>query len=184
MGSGLDPPCCADVLVIFPLRIPLPMFISSLSQRILVKLRLREPQDGLRPQSPVQTSTPTDNRLPANEEPEDGTEGHPDELEGDSTPQEANTIQTPPRGSQTVEEPPKPTDRERSGNETAVRWYFPLGLGTSPVIGVLLLLASTCIPGSVVRDGIVGTGGVRPYDIMTLFISFVSSEHGLSRSGK
>ena len=42
------------------------------------------------------------------------------------------------------------------------------------MIGVLVLVASTCIPGKVVRDGIVGTGGVRPYDIMTLFLSFVS----------
>lgn len=48
-----------------------------------------------------------------------------------------------------------------------------LGLESAPVIGVLLLLASTCIPGSVVRAGIVGSGGVRPYDIMTLFLSFV-----------
>jgi len=55
------------------------------------------------------------------------------------------------------------------------RMYFKLGLETAPVIGVLLLLASTCIPGSVVRDGIVGSEGVRPYDIMTLFLSFVSS---------
>jgi hypothetical protein len=52
--------------------------------------------------------------------------------------------------------------------------YFKLGLETAPVIGVLVLLASTCIPGSVVRDGIVGSEGVRPYDIMTLFLSFVS----------
>lgn len=52
-------------------------------------------------------------------------------------------------------------------------WSFPLGLETAPVIGVIVLLASTSIPGSVIRDGIVGSGGVRPYDIMTLFISFV-----------
>jgi hypothetical protein len=52
--------------------------------------------------------------------------------------------------------------------------YFKLGLETAPVIGCLILLASTCIPGSVIRDGIVGSEGVRPYDIMTLFLSFVS----------
>jgi hypothetical protein len=49
-----------------------------------------------------------------------------------------------------------------------------IGLESAPVIGVLLLLASTCISGNVVRSGIVGSGGVRPYDIMTLFLSFVS----------
>lgn len=53
------------------------------------------------------------------------------------------------------------------------RVYFKLGLETAPVIGVLVLLAGTCIPGSVLVDGIVGSEGVRPYDIMTLFISFV-----------
>ena len=66
-------------------------------------------------------------------------------------------------------------DNEKSeGAEKRRRMYFKLGLETAPVIGVLVLLASTCIPGSVVRDGIVGSEGVRPYDIMTLFLSFVS----------
>lgn len=64
---------------------------------------------------------------------------------------------------------------DEADTESAERWHLPLGLETAPVIGVLLLLASTCIPGSVIRDGIVGSGGVRPYDIMTLFISFVSA---------
>jgi hypothetical protein len=60
------------------------------------------------------------------------------------------------------------------GVEKGRRMHFKLGLETAPVIGVLVLLASTCIPASVVRDGIVGSEGVRPYDIMTLFLSFVS----------
>ncbi|KAJ9123060.1 hypothetical protein QFC22_001249 [Naganishia vaughanmartiniae] len=55
------------------------------------------------------------------------------------------------------------------------RAYFTLGLATAPVIGVLLLLASTSIGGQVLRNGIVGIQGVKPYDIMTLFISLVSS---------
>ena len=54
------------------------------------------------------------------------------------------------------------------------RHHFAIDLSTAPVIGVLLLLASTSIPGGVVRTGIVGSGGVKPYDIMTLFISLVS----------
>ena len=65
-------------------------------------------------------------------------------------------------------------DNEKPEEERGRRMYFKLGLETAPVIGVLILLASTCIPGSVVRDGIVGSEGVRPYDIMTLFLSFVS----------
>lgn len=67
-----------------------------------------------------------------------------------------------------------------SGSGTKERMHFKLGLETAPVIGVLLLLAGTCIPGSVLADGIVGSEGVRPYDIMTLFISFVSP---ICRSG-
>jgi hypothetical protein len=55
------------------------------------------------------------------------------------------------------------------------RVHFTLGLTTAPVIGVLLLLASTSIGGQVLRNGIVGIQGVKPYDIMTLFISLVSS---------
>jgi len=71
--------------------------------------------------------------------------------------------------------PSKASDDLAKETGPARRMYFKLGLETAPVIGVLLLLASTCIPGSVVRDGIVGSEGVRPYDIMTLFLSFVSS---------
>ncbi|GMK55723.1 hypothetical protein CspeluHIS016_0207790 [Cutaneotrichosporon spelunceum] len=61
------------------------------------------------------------------------------------------------------------------------RSYFTLGLATAPVAGVLLLLASTCIPGSVVRGGIVS--GVRPYDIMTLFLSFAYISLSLDCTG-
>lgn len=54
-------------------------------------------------------------------------------------------------------------------------WRFELGLTTAPFIGVLLLLATTSIGGETLRNGIVGTQGVKPYDIMTLFISLVST---------
>ncbi|WWC69727.1 uncharacterized protein I206_103670 [Kwoniella pini CBS 10737] len=63
------------------------------------------------------------------------------------------------------------------------RLYFPLDLRTVPVIGVLLLLASTCIPPSVVRRGIVGSGGVRPYDIMILFTCFAYISISLDCTG-
>lgn len=81
--------------------------------------------------------------------------------------------------SQALDESPTETAQEgaltdRSGLGPKRKTYFTLGLATAPVIGVLILLASTCIPPSVVRRGIVGDGGVRPYDIMTLFLSFVS----------
>ncbi|GFZ46418.1 hypothetical protein JCM24511_04665 [Saitozyma sp. JCM 24511] len=83
---------------------------------------------------------------------------------------------------------PQPSDGKAERTEavegtTTPRWHLPIDLATAPVIGVLLLLASTCIPGSVVRDGIVGTGGVRPYDIMTLFISFAYISLSLDCTG-
>lgn len=63
---------------------------------------------------------------------------------------------------------------EKEDSSEEERLHMPLDLRTAPVIGVLLLLASTCIPGGVVRRGIAGSGGVRPYDIMVLFVCFVS----------
>lgn len=39
--------------------------------------------------------------------------------------------------------------------------------------GVVLLLATTTIDGSVLKHGIVGEEGVRPYDVLVLFISLV-----------
>lgn len=71
-----------------------------------------------------------------------------------------------------------PTDRRFQEDE---RLHFNLGLTTAPVIGVILLLASTSIGGKVLRNGIVGIQGVKPYDIMTLFISLVSVLPLLSR---
>ncbi len=45
------------------------------------------------------------------------------------------------------------------------RTKIRLDLATAPPLCVLVLLASTCIPISVVRDGIVGTDGVKPYNV-------------------
>jgi hypothetical protein len=75
---------------------------------------------------------------------------------------------------QPVPSEPEPVDRDQP-ELLNKRYTFPLGLSTAPVIGVFLLLATTSIPGSVVRTGIVGSQGVKPYDIMTLFISLASS---------
>lgn len=87
-------------------------------------------------------------------------------------PQRAPVAQ--PNGS----DDPRTSELTYQGRDPTRRLHFTLGLETAPVIGVLLLLASTCIPGSVIADGIVGSEGVRPYDIMTLFLSFVSLYQG------
>ena len=55
------------------------------------------------------------------------------------------------------------------------RLKLVLDLRTAPVVGCIFLLATTVIDGSVVRLGIVGEDGVRPYDVLVLFISLVSS---------
>lgn len=75
------------------------------------------------------------------------------------------------RNGESTSATPVSTDQQHQEDE---RVHFNLGLTTAPVIGVLLLLASTSIGGQVLRNGIVGIQGVKPYDIMTLFISLVS----------
>ena len=52
--------------------------------------------------------------------------------------------------------------------------YFPLDLRTAPVIGVILLLATTTIDGNTIRLGIKGDENIKPYDVLVLFISLVS----------
>lgn len=58
-------------------------------------------------------------------------------------------------------------------NSQGRKMYLVLDLRTAPVIGVLLLLASRSINVDVLRLGIVGDGGVRPFDVLVLFISLV-----------
>lgn len=50
---------------------------------------------------------------------------------------------------------------------------FPLSLETAPVIGVVILLATTTIHGSTIKLGIKGDEYVKPYDVLVLFISLV-----------
>lgn len=54
------------------------------------------------------------------------------------------------------------------------RWHLHINFLTVPLISVLLLLATQCIDGTDVRRGILGADGVKPIDIMALFISLVS----------
>ena len=139
-----------DILVILPLRIPLPFFVSGACQRLLVLLGLKH--------RPVLESAKATQSPPS--------------------PALADAAESPPQSNETIAEPAVITEKvvqAKLGHPPPRRWHFSIGLNTAPVIGVLLLLATTCIPGSVVRTGIVGSShGVRPYDVMTLFICFVS----------
>src|ERR1700730_738965 len=51
------------------------------------------------------------------------------------------------------------------------RISIPITLTTAPIFVILLLWVSECIGSRVIVDGIVGTEGVKPYNILILFFS-------------
>ncbi|TNY24321.1 hypothetical protein DMC30DRAFT_358620 [Rhodotorula diobovata] len=63
------------------------------------------------------------------------------------------------------------------------RLQLVLDLRTAPVVGCIFLLATTVIDGGVVRLGIVGEDGVRPYDVLVLFISLAYISTALDSTG-
>jgi hypothetical protein len=54
------------------------------------------------------------------------------------------------------------------------RTYIAVNLNTAPLFTVLVLLAAGAIDGSDIRRGVLGADGVKPLDIMALFLSLVS----------
>ena len=58
-----------------------------------------------------------------------------------------------------------------------------IGTLTAPLIVVLVLWASTCINSGVIRDGIVGVEGIKPYNILILFFSLAYMAITLDISG-
>ena len=62
------------------------------------------------------------------------------------------------------------------------RW-LKLDLSTAPPLCVLILLASTCIPISVVWDGIRGTDGIKPFNILILFFGLAYMSISLDLTG-
>ncbi|KAG1766725.1 hypothetical protein EV702DRAFT_980712 [Suillus placidus] len=48
---------------------------------------------------------------------------------------------------------------------------IPINLTTAPIIAIAILWAAQCLNTSVIRGGIVGTDGVKPYNILILFFS-------------
>ncbi|KDQ62115.1 hypothetical protein JAAARDRAFT_54131 [Jaapia argillacea MUCL 33604] len=48
---------------------------------------------------------------------------------------------------------------------------IPLNLTTAPILAIAILWAAQCLNPTVIRDGIVGTDGVKPYNILILFFS-------------
>ena len=61
-------------------------------------------------------------------------------------------------------------------------WHrLPIDFVTLPPAVVLLLLAMGVLRPEDIRTGITGSGGVRPLDIMALFLSLVRSSHPCER---
>ncbi|KAK8870032.1 hypothetical protein IAR55_000602 [Kwoniella newhampshirensis] len=160
-----------NILVIFPLRIPFPLSVSRWIQSILARVQvdIPDPSVGSGVEGTISTilsrSLPTSNTVIQNDE----NDIHP------STP-----LPTPEQDHQRPKELATEASRIVDRSE---RIYFYLDLRTAPVIGVLVLLAGTCVTGQVVRRGIVGSSGVRPYDIMTLFVCFAYISISLDSTG-
>lgn len=49
--------------------------------------------------------------------------------------------------------------------------HFPINLTTAPILAIAVLWAAQCIGPSVIRAGIVGSEGIKPYNILILFFS-------------
>nr|XP_018264148.1 uncharacterized protein I303_04030 [Kwoniella dejecticola CBS 10117]OBR86306.1 hypothetical protein I303_04030 [Kwoniella dejecticola CBS 10117] len=168
-----------NALVIYPLRIPFPLFLSRGCDALQDKISFEIPCERHEkiPKSPSSSSInagvgETSTLPPA------------EELESSSTNRNIAQPQDPDQRNVHVrEEKAVDSDTPCARRCRCKRLYFPLDLRTVPVIGVLLLLASTCIPPSVVRRGIVGSSGVKPYDIMTLFTCFAYISISLDCTG-
>ncbi|KAF8431915.1 hypothetical protein L210DRAFT_3559112 [Boletus edulis BED1] len=48
---------------------------------------------------------------------------------------------------------------------------IPINLTTAPILAIALLWAAQCLDPAVIRNGIVGTEGIKPYNILILFFS-------------
>jgi hypothetical protein len=53
------------------------------------------------------------------------------------------------------------------------RRYLTVNFLSAPIMAILLLLATQAIDSGVLRRGILGSDGVRPINIMALFVSLV-----------
>ncbi|ODO03470.1 hypothetical protein L198_02317 [Cryptococcus wingfieldii CBS 7118] len=140
-----------NALVIWPVRIPVPLFVSRLFGRFVKRSHKDKAEEKCDPKRDMSTPAPATERGQEN---------------------------TTPEASATINSQHSPAE----SRVPSKRVYIPIDLRTAPVIGVLILLAFS-IPGSVVRRGIVGSGGVRPYDIMTLFICFAYISISLDTTG-
>lgn len=73
---------------------------------------------------------------------------------------------------------------QQASKRPSVIWHrITVGFQTAPLVAVLLLLATGVLHGKEVREGIAGTSGVEPLDIMALFISLAYLSISLDTTG-
>ncbi|KAM5544968.1 hypothetical protein V8D89_001079 [Ganoderma adspersum] len=108
----------SNVAVIFPLRVPIPLFILEMVTHTLVVLRIAPEQD-----------------------------------------------------------------RHHLASQTLKRRYIHLNFITIPLVSVLVLLAAGVFDGQTLRDGVLGTAGIQPLNIMALFISLAYISVSLDATG-
>ncbi|GAA5864884.1 hypothetical protein JCM8547_009260 [Rhodosporidiobolus lusitaniae] len=142
-------------LVVRGVQIPLSLALSSLILRAATWARLIDPAA---PPSPPPPLSPPSSAVPASSKLSSPVSATP------STAQSQSSLLTTP-----------PVEHKRL--------YIPLDLRTAPVAGCIFLLATTTIDGSVVRAGIVGEHGVRPYDVLVLFIALAYISTALDSTG-
>ncbi|BGP17617.1 hypothetical protein JCM10213_001268 [Rhodosporidiobolus nylandii] len=142
-------------LVVRGVRIPIPRLLSAPLLKLAVKLRLLDPPTTPTPRTPS-PSPPSASEAPS------------PKLSADPVQSQNSQLDVPP--------PREPPVWDK-------RLHIPLDLRTAPVAGCIFLLATTVIDGSVVRNGIVGEHGVRPYDVLVLFISLAYISTALDSTG-
>lgn len=142
--------------VIKGVRIPLPLKLSVMIINVAASLRLIDPPD----------RAPSVPAAKAPSPPPEGSAQSPSSSRQAIRSRSESTI-----GFERSKEPIDAAALAETKDEE--RLHLVVDLRTAPLIGVLLLLATTTIDGSVLRQGL-GDETAKPYDVLVLFISLVS----------
>lgn len=137
--------CHPVALVIYPVSFRLPLSTSRAIRRIGQKLRLLE---SIRQQQKKHDNVNTQGTTASST----SATSH-ENIELNALPRSSNSNNN---------------NSAKDGLEKAIR--VRIGLSSAPLLGVLLLLITTAIGGEQIKRGIAGADGVRPYDVLVLFM--------------
>lgn len=137
-----------SIIVNYPLKIPIPFFISNLTSRL--RSRLLSGKD-----------VSSDKNLSS-----DSSNGN------QSSNLNVNSTNDPIRAAPSS----LPTLKKK-------RSFLTINHVSIPLIGVLFLLITRSIDGQQIKDGIIGTSGIEPLDILALFISLAYIAISLDATG-